>query len=90
MKINAKNARQYEDFHRREVDSYVEIDANPTPTEGWVLGELVSVVYRRPEETVPYEHKFSRPRPLLFSDAEGRGLFIAGGRYTVEPRGIVG
>jgi hypothetical protein len=56
-----------------------------------VLGELVEVVYRarKAREMADWIHAFSVPRPLLALSADRR-LVIAGGRYKVNERGIVG
>ena len=55
------------------------------------LGELVSITYRTKKgddvELTDYEHEFRGPRPRLAYNESG--LIIAGGRYRVEPRGIV-
>ena len=55
------------------------------------LGELISITYRtkKGDDVVltDYEHEFRGPRPLLAYNESG--LIIAGGRYRVEPRGIV-
>ena len=55
------------------------------------LGELVSITYRtkKGDDVVltDYEHEFRGPRPRLAYNESG--LIIAGGRYRVEPRGIV-
>jgi hypothetical protein len=57
------------------------------------LGELVSVTYRTKKKgdrrDTDYVHKFEKTRPVLaYGDKDGR-LFIAGGDYKVEARGIV-
>jgi hypothetical protein len=56
------------------------------------LGELVSITYRTKKGKdvvlVDYEHDFAQPRPRLAYNESG--LLIAGGRYRVEPEGIVG
>ncbi len=66
--------------------------ADPTCGVFTLLGKLVSVCYATEKggEGGPaeYEHEFSGPLPeLLYSDG---GLVIAGGRYRVGVRGIVG
>jgi hypothetical protein len=37
-----------------------------------------------------YRHKFTSRRPRLAVDVDGHQLFIVGGGYKVQPRGIVG
>lgn len=58
-----------------------------------LLGDLVSVVYRTQKgldtEPTDYEHHFATPRPRL-AYTRGGLLVIAGGRYRIEDRGIVG
>lgn len=57
------------------------------------LGDLVSVVYRTKKlgDSGPteYEHEFERSLPVLCHDGNGL-LVIAGGRYRMTRRGIVG
>lgn len=58
-----------------------------------LLGDLVSVTYRTQKgldrEPTDYEHAFGTPRPRL-AYTRGGLLVIAGGRYRIEDRGIVG
>lgn len=69
----------------------------PDPTtEGplIVMGTLAEVTYRTIKggdggQLTDYHHEFRRPYPLLCYTKLG-GLVIAGGRYTVSVRGIVG
>lgn len=58
-----------------------------------VLGTLAEITYRTVKggdggELTDYHHDFGRPYPLLCYSSTG--LIIAGGRYTVSSRGIVG
>lgn len=66
--------------------------ADPRAGQLVALGELVSLVYLTEKagdvELTEYEHKFSRPLPVL-AFHEG-GLVICGGRYRVGVRGIHG
>lgn len=58
-----------------------------------VLGELAEVSYvtgKRGGGKVEYVHRFGRPRPKLLADPSGKSLFIAGGKFKVNDRGIVG
>lgn len=56
------------------------------------LGELVSVTYRTKKggdrTLTDYEHEFEGPLPLLVFNKGG--LIIAGGKYKITTRGIVG
>ncbi|MFI5243731.1 MAG: hypothetical protein ACHQQR_00780 [Gemmatimonadales bacterium] len=57
-----------------------------------LLGELVAVTYRTVkfgDGDSDYEHKFKGPRPRLVYNAAG-GLIIAGGKYRIDDRGIIG
>lgn len=57
-----------------------------------VLGDLTAVIYRTrkgEEGMVHYIHSFSNPAPKLTCDTDMRQLFIMGGRYHIEDRGIV-
>jgi hypothetical protein len=58
-----------------------------------VLGEMTGIVYRttkgRDGEPVLYVHSFDEPFPLLATDNKRKQLFILGGGYTIEDRGIV-
>jgi hypothetical protein len=57
-------------------------------------GALVSVVYLTKKGDDPalteYEHKFKGPLPLLAFGSKDGKLYIAGGGYVCEDRGIVG
>jgi len=52
------------------------------------LGDLVSVVYRRDADGKTYIHKFAKSAPKL-SVSEKNKLFIVGGNYRVNERGII-
>jgi hypothetical protein len=58
------------------------------------LGVLVSIVYLTEKggdgELVEYEHKFDATHPRLAYGSKDGKLYIAGGSYRVESRGIVG
>lgn len=57
------------------------------------LGELLQVAYRSNKWTgrlENYRHSTRRPRPLLCTDAAGKGLFIVGGGMRVTERGLEG
>ena len=55
------------------------------------LGELRALVYRAARDGRPrsYVHFFEQP-PRLLADAQGRRLFIDGGRFRVTRQGIEG
>jgi hypothetical protein len=54
------------------------------------LGELVEVTYETAKDGEPYHwvHAFEEARPVLAYG--GNNLWILGGSYTVNRRGIVG
>jgi hypothetical protein len=57
------------------------------------LGTLVSIVYCTSKQGDPdlteYEHKFEHEHPVLCYGRKDGRLYIVGGTYTMEPRGIV-
>jgi hypothetical protein len=56
------------------------------------LGEIVQFVYRSDKwsgKPVTYEHRTKLPRPQLCTGADGRGLYVIGGRTRVTARGLV-
>jgi len=66
--------------------------AEGTPATLVKLGDLQSLVYRSDKwegKEHPYEHKFKKPLPILASDPEQKQLWIIGGRYEINPEGIV-
>jgi hypothetical protein len=56
-----------------------------------VLGKLRRVDYETTKagELAVFWHEFSRPTPYLCAGPRG-SLHVVGGRYRIEPRGIVG
>lgn len=57
-----------------------------------VLGELTGVIYRTikgNDSPTLYVHSFNEPMPLLCMDIDGTQLYILGGRYHIENKGIV-
>jgi len=58
-----------------------------------VLGELASISYVTSKQgggKMEWVHRFKRPRPKLLADPAGKALFIAGGNFKIDDRGIVG
>lgn len=87
-------ARQlHERFFGRAADriEYARIERAPPRRALVELGELRALVYRssRGGHRRSYVHFFECP-PRLLADAQGRRLFIDGGRIRVTPRGIEG
>ena len=68
--------------------------ADPSRGVYTLLGELVAVSYATEKGgdggPAIYDHEFSRPLPELLYSESGEGLVIAGGKYRVTARGIVG
>jgi len=91
----------YEKFHwgipsRRIIEAELEI---PTADARGVrhmvaLGYLRGLIYQSAKEGEKkdqnYIHALEPVLPLLCTDEDGLRLFIVGGDYRVEPRGIVG
>lgn len=56
------------------------------------LGEIPEIIYRSNKwegRLVTYTHKTKAPRPLLCTGADGKGLFIVGGKTRPTARGLV-
>jgi len=89
--VRSKTSKKaYREFHgRKAAKSYRAYVPNP-PRQAFALGDVVEIVYKRPGEAVPYQHRFKKRRPMLVSDARGKHLFFVGGNYKVTARGIVG
>jgi hypothetical protein len=90
----ARAKEEYKNFHWGEEATKVETYDVPSevPDVTSELGELVGVVYRtnkRGDGDTVYVHEFDNPRPRLVTDTDKENLFVVGGRYTIEPRGIV-
>lgn len=84
-----ESLEMYRDFHGEDAPHLDRVTIPDLPREMWALGEVVSIVYKRPGERTPYEHEFNRPRPLLCSDKKGRRLYLVAGGYKVKAIGIV-
>lgn len=83
--------KAFEDFtgHKATKSHSVELDSNSVA--GYRLGSLVGVAYEatRDGETDQYFHRFKKSaRPELVSRADGKQLYIAGGKYKVTDRGV--
>lgn len=62
------------------------------PDSLYMVGELVSVTYEQTKagELHWWQHHFEEAKPVLAYSPETEALYIVGGDYTVEDRGIVG
>ena len=91
---NAEALKQYERDHwgQNGAQKVRKLSAADPRVPSVELGELVMVVYRTKKGAdqvlTDYEHEFEHPRPRLAYNESG--LIIAGGKYRVEERGIVG
>lgn len=84
----------YADFHwGNEPSKHMREDYLPAPPVLVELGTMQEITYESAKAPATkregYIHKFSRPFPRLACDPSGRQLYIVGGRYTIEWRGIV-
>lgn len=63
------------------------------PSNLIMLGVLKGVLYQTTKKgdnpNTVYMHTFKDPCPYLASDEKMRNLYIIGGSYKIEPRGIV-
>lgn len=93
MKDAREADRAYEAFHWGETSDRSGIIRVRQPSGAmYELGELVRVVYEASKdgETFFWDHPFESVRPRLIANKNGDQLWIAGGSYRVEGRGIVG
>jgi len=92
----AKAARSYRGFHWGRGPEKVSRVRVPHPVRAprvlYQLGTLRAVEYecaKGAEGPAVYRHEFRRPFPRLAADPPGRRLFVIGGGFRVEDRGIV-
>lgn len=89
--IEAADSR-YKDFHWGQRSEHSQLHRHPIPDPVMdQLGELVEVVYETSKGGSVYhwQHPFSAPRPVL-AYGSSENLWILGGSYRVNRRGIVG
>jgi hypothetical protein len=89
--VEAADSR-YAAFHWGERSNHSQLHRHPWPDPVMEqLGELVEVVYETSKggEVYHWQHPFSAPRPVLAYGGNGN-LWILGGSYKVNRRGIVG
>lgn len=85
-------ADDYRGFHWGERSEHVSMCEHPLVEPVMhKLGDLVEVTYEASKagELCHWVHPFENPRPVLAYGDSGN-LWILGGRYTVNRRGIVG
>jgi hypothetical protein len=77
----------------KKPDKVIELGDMSAPKWLVEIGDLKSVIYdsdKGGEGKESYIHHFKKPLPKLSTDPEGRRLFVAGGGYHTNWRGIVG
>lgn len=95
-----KAIKFYKEFHWGiPMDKMIAVDKPEVPNSMVFLGYLRGVLYQTTKKDdgkdTFYFHSFSPdkkdkfPFPILACDASARQLFIVGGRYHIEGRGIV-
>ena len=89
----------YTDFHWGfQPDKLYPIEPVVFPPALAMLGYWRAVVYQSAKmgdakdksRPVWYVHTFKPPFPILASDPQGNQIFVVGGGYQIEPRGITG
>lgn len=85
--------KRYKKFHWGiEYNKAFEFNDIPSPKVVYALGEIVIIGYsclkKGDDKPALYIHGFHNPPPILCADKSGQ-LFVIGGGYVVEPRGIV-
>jgi len=86
--------KKYEAFHWGTQGKVKEATLPKPPKFAFAIGKIVSIAYETTKdgETATWEHEFGEEggeRPDLVADSKNHKLFIVGGDYKVEPRGIV-
>jgi hypothetical protein len=93
--IGRDAVEKFKEFTGRDAGTVHVLDVPDVPNDVIILGELASVGYVTSKEydggkRTEYVHRFGRPRPKLLTDPKGKELFIAGGKFKVNDRGLVG
>lgn len=87
-------ASKYEEFSGKVANKSKWVNIPKPPRVVVTLGVLEQINYLAEKEGDPgkteYYHRFKNPKPLLVCDPKTGKLFIAGGRYKITGRGIVG
>ena len=86
--------KRYKGFHWGLDPDVVDVIETPGrwPDVLVALGELEAVIYRttKGREKAAFIHDFGGSLPILAMDPETDHLYIVGGDYRIEDRGIVG
>lgn len=89
-----KAIRSYEGFHwGKSPEEVLDLDYEDAPDVVHTMGQLAGIAYvtkkGKSGEDVVYIHEFKPPYAHLATSPERRGLYIMGGGYKIEDRGIV-
>ncbi len=83
--------RLFRDFHGRNPrDNEIATVKQTTPEETLEVGELYGVMYKVKGTKEPYLHRFGSSRPKLLVSADGKQIYIVGGKYKFTDRGFIG
>jgi len=86
-----KSRRAYERFHGEPPKRQRRVYVPEPPEVGWELGRVLGIAYEtvRDGQRLQYMHEFAaKSAPRLVISEDGRGMFLAGGKYRVTSRGI--
>ena len=84
-------AKRFRDFHGRNPQgTEVAPVEQDQPEETLLVGELRAVQYKVKGEKMPFYHELERPFPQLRVSADGKQIYIVGGRYRFTDRGFIG
>ncbi len=84
--------RTFRRWHAFDPTRALVVPSRPAPKVVVLLGEIHAVEYESNKWTgrkQRYRHVFKRPRPLLCTSPDARGLNIQGGGFKVTDRGLV-
>lgn len=83
--------RLFKDFHARNPrGTEIATIAQDAPENALLVGELYGIMYKTKETKEPYLHRFSRPKAKLYVSADGKQIYIVGGKYKFTDRGFIG
>lgn len=92
MTLYERASKLFKSFHGREADANEIVDINgQMPATCLLVGEMDGIIYRTAEEPKGHIHRFTKTsRPLVWVTADGRQMFITGGKYRFTDRGFMG
>lgn len=91
MNDKARAIQAFEDFKGERPAKLRRARLPDQDVTGWQMGPMVGAAYeaRRDGKVQRYFHEFKKSaRPNLVASADGRQLYIEGGKYEVTDRGI--